>query len=276
MGAPDRVKRSNGENPHKLSGKPRQKGSSRGSGKGRSGSQDWIWGTHAALAALGNAQRTVHEVLITPAAAARTTLPQGISAKTVEPSELDRLFGDSAHQGLAIRASAPRDVRVEDMAEPAEGLIVVLDQVTDPHNVGAIFRLCAAFGARGLIMQDRKAPPLSGATAKVAVGNVETVPHALVSNIANTLLDLRERGWIVTGLAGETDMDIAQAVTLPKNASVAANVIVMGAEGPGLRPRVRDCCDHLARIPMPGGAESLNVSTAAAVAMYETIRGSGS
>jgi len=165
MGASDRTKRSSGENPHKSGGKPRQKGGSRGSGKGRSGSQDWIWGTHAALAAISNPDRTIHEVLITPAAAARTTLPKGVSAKTVEPSELDRLFGDSAHQGLAVRASAPRDVRVEDMAKPAQGLIVVLDQVTDPHNVGAIFRLCAAFAlwrdgqSRGRQCRNRTARP---------------------------------------------------------------------------------------------------------------------
>lgn len=232
-----------------------------------------IWGTHAALAALRNPDRTVKEVMITPAAARRLTLPRGVSAKEVEPAALDRLIGDAAHQGIAVRCGPAKDVSLDAMAEPASGLIIVLDQVTDPHNVGAIFRLCAAFGARGLIMQDRKAPPLFGATAKVAVGCVETVPHALVSNIANTLLDLRERGWIVTGLAGEGELEIAQALALPKNATEKANVIVMGAEGPGLRPRVRQCCDHLARIPMPGGAESLNVGTAAAIAAYEAVRG---
>ena len=250
------------------------KNRSRSPKSGKATSNDWIWGTHAALAALKNPSRTIHEVLVTPAASQRLNLPDGLNAQITDPSALDRKFNESAHQGLAVRASAPRDVSIEDLATPASGLIIVLDQVTDPHNVGAIFRLCAAFGARGLIMQDRKAPPLSGATAKVAVGCVETVAHALVSNIGNTLLSLRDMGWIVTGLAGESDMDIARAVALPKNADAPANVIVMGAEGPGLRPRVRDCCDHLARIPMPGGAESLNVSTAAAVAMYETIRGS--
>ncbi len=253
-------------------GKSRPKRPAKSKSGARGNSQDLIWGSHAALAALNNPGRHIKEVLITPAAARRLTLPAGVSALEVEPAELDRLIGDAAHQGIAVRANPPKDVRVEDIASPASGLIIVLDQVTDPHNVGAIFRLCAAFGARGLIMQDRKAPPLSGATAKVAVGCVETVPHALVSNIANTLLDLRERGWIVTGLAGEGALNITQALALPKNATEKANVIVMGAEGPGLRPRVRQCCDHLAHIPMPGGAESLNVSTAAAVAMYEAVR----
>lgn len=238
-------------------------------------SQDWIWGQHAVIAALSNRARTIHEIWMTEPAARRISLPPHLNAvvvRQVEPGELDHKFAGALHQGLAIRASAPPDSTIDAIAQPAKGLILVLDQITDPHNVGAMFRLCAAFGARGIIMQDRKAPPLSGATAKVAVGCVETVPYALVSNIGNTLNDLRQRGWLVTGLAGETDLPLERALILPKNASAPANVIVMGAEGPGLRPRVRDCCDQLARIPMPGGAESLNVSTAAAIAMYEASR----
>ena len=267
----NRADRGGGGN--KAAGNSRPRGPKGGKNSKKSGAQDLIWGSHAALAALSNPDRHIKEVFITPAASARLTLPAGISATTIEPSELDRIIGDAAHQGIAVRADPPKDVALDAIAMQASGLIVVLDQITDPHNVGAIFRLCAAFGARGLIMQDRKAPPMAGATAKVAVGCIETVPFALVSNIANTLLDLRERGWIVTGLAGEGELDIAQAVALPKNATAPANVIVMGAEGPGLRPRVRDCCDHLAKIHMPGGAESLNVSTAAAIAMYEAVRG---
>lgn len=255
-----------------------KKRSSQYSGRTTPG-QDWIWGNHAALAALENRARTIHEILITEQAARRIDIPafrRQIDVRSVSPQELDAKLGGVVHQGIALRAAPPPDSTLDAMAEPASGLILVLDQITDPHNVGAMFRLCAAFGARGVIMQDRKAPPLSGATAKVAVGCVESVPHALVSNIANTLLDLRDRGWIVTGLAGDADRDIARAVALPKNADAPANVIVMGAEGPGLRPRVRDCCDHLARIPMPGGAESLNVATAAAIALYEAVRESES
>ncbi len=284
MSSPPRNSRFSKKAPFKASGarKPPKGGKTapytaksrpRHTSKPRQISQDWVWGSHAALAALKNSARTVHEVLITEPAARRLTLPKGISVKTVSPQELDRKFGDNAvHQGIAVRASLPPDSTIEALAEPCEGLIVVLDQITDPHNVGAMLRLAAAFGARGIIMQDRKAPPMAGATAKVAVGCIETVPYALVSNIANTLLDLQDRGWMVTGLAGEGEMTISQATVLPKNAAKKANVIVMGAEGPGLRPRVRSCCHQLARIPMPGGAESLNVATAAAIALYEAVR----
>jgi 23S rRNA (guanosine2251-2'-O)-methyltransferase len=149
----------------------------------------------------------------------------------------------------------------------------VLDQITDPHNVGAMLRLCSAFGVRALVMQTRKAPPLSGALAKVAVGCLESVPVCLETNIANMLMNLQRIGWMVTGLAGETDMELKDAVS-----GGGKHVIVMGAEGPGLRERVRKTCDQLAKIPMmseavPGQAESLNVATAAAIALYEARRG---
>ena len=162
--------------------------------------------------------------------------------------------------------------------QEGDGLILVLDQITDPHNVGAMLRLCSAFGVRALVMQTRKAPPLSGALAKVAVGCLETIPVCLETNIANTLQNLQRLGWMVTGLAGETDLELKDAVSKDKNGGGGKHVIVMGAEGPGLRERVRKTCDQLAKIPMmsdpvAGQAESLNVATAAAIALYEARRG---
>ena len=232
-----------------------------------------IWGQHAVLAALANPARQIHKGWVSPAAKTRLKLSGESRLIETPPGEMDSILPDgAAHQGLALHCAPLPAANIEDILHPAEGLILVLDQITDPHNVGAMFRLASAFGARGIIMQDRKAPPLDGATAKVAVGNVETVPCATVTNIANTLLTLRDAGWLVTGLAGETKLTLQQALRLPKNATVHANVIVLGAEGPGLRKRVRECCDQLARIPMPGGAESLNVATAAAIAAYEAVR----
>ena len=248
-----------------------------GSGPGKpSGNQMWnqiIWGQHAGLAALENPKRIIHHIYASPKMAARLKLDAIASAKKaklsiLEPSDLDRLLPDgTAHQGLALACAHLPTTHLDEIASPAKGLIIVLDQITDPHNVGAMFRLARAFNAKAIIMQSRHAPPLFGATAKVAVGTLENVPAVMVTNIANTLLSLQETGWRVTGLAGEATLDLEMAFQRAE-----AEVVVMGAEGPGLRTRVRDCCDQLAKIPMPGGAESLNVSTAAAIALYEAVR----
>jgi len=236
-----------------------------------SSKENWIWGHHAVKAALENPRRTHQKLYITPKMQERL----GDSLKDykgelfkVHPSEIDGILSDGAvHQGAALKSAPLPEHDLDAIAEPVKGLIIVLDQITDPHNVGAMFRLAAAFGARAIIMQTRNAPPLAGAVTKVAVGTVETVPHVLVTNIANTLLELQKMNWRVTGLAGEASITLEQAFQRAE-----AEVIVMGAEGPGLRKRVRDCCDQLAKIPMPGGAESLNVSTAAGIALYEAAR----
>lgn len=239
----------------------------------RPSADKFIWGLHAVKAALINPKRQIHHLYMTENSAKRLDIcwneaPRKIPAKILTMSEIDALLPEGAsHQGAAVKCAPLPDSDMDEICLPAQGLIVVLDQITDPHNVGAMFRLAKAFGARGIVMQNRGAPPLMGATAKVAVGTLETVPHVLVTNIANTLLYLQKNGWRVTGLAGETELPLAQALQSPY-----AEVIVMGAEGPGLRPRVRKCCDQLARIPMPGGAESLNVATAAAIALYEATR----
>lgn len=264
----------------KGAGGKKQRGGSSGNknaSAGRAGT-GWIWGQHAVMAALTNSARKLTELRVTPSAAAKLNMDailgkNDVSVSSVTPAALDNFLPNgAAHQGFALQASPPPDCDIETLAAPAKGIILVLDKVTDPQNVGAMFRLASAFNARGIIMQDRSAPPMAGATTKVAVGAVESVPHALVTNIANTLDELKQRGWMVTGLAGEAELTITQAFALPKNATHKANVIVMGAEGPGLRPRVRSMCDQLAKIPMPGSAQSLNVSTAAAIAIYEASK----
>jgi 23S rRNA (guanosine2251-2'-O)-methyltransferase len=165
-----------------------------------------------------------------------------------------------------MRAAPPEPLSVEELGEPARGFILMLDQVTDPQNVGAIFRSAAAFGARGVIVQDRHAPALTGALAKAAAGAVDKIAHARAINLSRALEQLEALGWRAVGLAGEATQDL-EAVLDDR-----PTVIVMGSEGEGLRRLVREHCDALARIPMPGGFESLNVSAAAAVALYAAAR----
>ena len=254
----------------------RRAGSGKGPGKGKN-SDGWIWGRHAVTAALANPRRTLHELWLTEAAARKLGgrlggAPLPLPHRETDPRELDNILpGGTVHQGFALRA-APLEWPPLDALARDTDLVLVLDQVTDPHNVGAMLRLASAFGAGVLVMQSRHAPPLVGAAAKVAAGCLETVPTALVTNIANTLDALKSLGFQVTGLAGDTPLTLSQALRPGKIA------LVLGAEGPGLRPRVAKTCDQLARIPMQspgtsGTAESLNVATAAAIALYEARRG---
>lgn len=273
--AADAPKRAAGMRSHGATASPRSpRKRSQSKHEGGSG---WIYGTHACLAALSNPRRTIHEVLLTQSAANRLTLPTGAAMpQVVEPQYIDRkLPKGTVHQGIAVKAAPLEWPALEVIADeaPEDGLILVLDQITDPHNVGAMLRLASAFGVSALVMQTRKAPPLSGSLAKVAVGCLETIPVCLETNIANTLQNLQRIGWTVTGLAGETELDLSKALH-----SGTKQVIVMGAEGPGMRDRVRKTCDQLARIPMSsravaGEAESLNVATAAGIALYEARRG---
>jgi 23S rRNA (guanosine2251-2'-O)-methyltransferase len=272
----DSRKRAYGMRSHGAVARPKSpKSSSKRAGAGREGGSGWIWGAHACQAVLANPRRTIHEILLTEHSAMRYKLPhKAVPPKIVLPNVLDKAVPrEAVHQGIAIKAAPLEWPDLEVIAdEDGDGLILVLDQITDPHNVGAMLRLCSAFGVRALVMQTRKAPPLSGALAKVAVGCLETVPVCLVTNIANSLQNLQRIGWHVTGLAGETDIELSEALK-----GGGKQVIVMGAEGPGLRERVRKTCDQLAKIPMmseaaAGQAESLNVATAAAIALYEARR----
>jgi 23S rRNA (guanosine2251-2'-O)-methyltransferase len=253
-------------------------GPGRREGRPNPGGGDWLWGRHAVAAALANPVRApLKRLLATPDAlkalqadsAAREALAgSGVKPETADSGEIARLLPPgAAHQGLALSAAPLEPVALEDLAEPAAGVLVMLDQVTDPQNVGAVFRSAAAFGARGVILQDRHAPAFSGALAKAAAGAIEQVPAVRVVNLARALDQLVDAGWRTVGLAGEAQADLAAVL-----ADRAPTVLVLGSEGEGLRRLVGEHCDVLARIPMPGGFESLNVSAAAAVALYEAAR----
>ncbi len=227
----------------------------------------WLWGTHAVKAALDNPQRTIRELIATRNAA--RDLPAGADARIVDPAEIDALLPPGAvHQGLAARCAPLEPVPLADLLAPALGVLVLLDQVTDPQNVGAVLRSAAAFGARGIVLQDRKAPPFSGGCAKAAVGAAERVAHARVVNLSRALEQARDAGWRSIGLAGEAETAIEDALA---DAGPAV-ILALGAEDKGLRPSVRDACDALARIPIADAVESLNVSNAAALALYAAHR----
>jgi 23S rRNA (guanosine2251-2'-O)-methyltransferase len=172
----------------------------------------------------------------------------------------------AVHQGVALRPGPLPEVALEDFEAKPGAVLLVLDQVTDPQNVGAILRSAAAFGVAGVILQDRHAPKLSGALAKAAAGAVELTPVAHVVNLSRALDELTSAGWRAVGLAGEAERGFAEVL------DGAPTVLVLGSEGEGLRRLVAEHCDELAKIPMPGGFESLNVSAAAAIALYEASR----
>ncbi len=235
----------------------------------RETSHDWLWGRHAVEAALVNPARPQPKrvLAIEERARALQALAPGLAVQVVEPTAIAAMLPTgAAHQGQALETPELAGVDLDALAEPTDGLLLMLDQVTDPQNVGAIFRSAAAFGARGVILQDRRSPPLAGALAKAAAGAIERVPCARVVNLARALESLSDLGWRAVGLAGEAQADLAQVLD-PR-----PTVLVLGSEGEGLRRLVAEHCDGMARIPMPGGFESLNVASAAAVALYEASR----
>ena len=231
---------------------------------------DWIWGWHAVEAALGNPRRAAPVRLVATPDKARQIesrfgrLP---ALEVTEAHQIGLLLPQAAvHQGVALRPAPLEDADLADF-EPRPGAVVlVLDQVTDPQNVGAILRSAAAFGVVGMVLQDRHAPKLAGALAKAAAGAVEQVPVARVVNLSRALDELTSAGWRAVGMAGEAERLLHEVL------DGAPTVIVMGSEGEGLRRLVAEHCDELAKIAMPGGFESLNVSAAAAIALYEASR----
>lgn len=227
----------------------------------------WLWGAHPVLAALANPARKIERLIATRNAASR--LPEGVTVEVVEPDWLDRLLPPGAvHQGLALKAAPLEDVGLEEACFPPDGRpVLVLDQITDPHNVGAIFRSGAAFAARAVLLQDRKSPPLTGALAKAAVGAVDLVPHVRVVNVARAVEQLGEAGYCTVGLAGEAALPLSEAV-----ADSRPIALVIGAEDKGLRPLVAERCERLARISISPAMESLNASVAAAIVLYEIAR----
>lgn len=223
-----------------------------------------FWGKHAVAAALDNPTRKVTRAWATREAVGFMQFPREVQVTLADVSDLGRLVPpDAPHQGVVIEAEPLEDVWLDAVLDaPDRAVLLVLDQVTDPHNVGAILRSAAAFGAIGIVTQDRHSPPESGALAKAASGALERVPWVRVVNLARALDEIGEAGFWRIGLAGEAEMELKEALGPPRVA------LVLGAEGPGMRPNTREHCDALARLPISDSIESLNVSNAAAVALY--------
>ena len=237
----------------------------RGSGRATHGNVR-LWGRHAVEAALMNPRRQHRKLWATREGVASLDgeLPPDFPVEYADVADLARLVAHEApHQGLVLECEPLEDLHLDEVldADPARPL-VVLDQVTDPHNVGAILRSAAAFGAAALITQDRHSPPEGGALAKAASGALEIVPWVRVVNLARALEDMAEAGYWRIGLAGEADALFGEIVPAGPVA------LVLGAEGEGLRHNIAAHCDALARLPMSGAIESLNVSNAAAIALY--------
>ncbi|MGH6825613.1 23S rRNA (guanosine(2251)-2'-O)-methyltransferase RlmB [Methyloceanibacter sp.] len=223
-----------------------------------------LYGIHAVEAALANPNRTIFRLLATENAARRleTALKaRGVGPEDALPKQLDRLLGsDAVHQGVVLETEPLPTVELEDVRP--EGILLVLDQVTDPQNVGAVLRSAAAFGAAGVVMPERHTPPLTGALAKAASGALDLVPVILIGNLAQALQHLGEAGFLRAGLAEEGSEPLETAeLSLPL-------ALVLGAEGKGLRQLTREHCDRICRISTKGPLASLNVSNAAAIALH--------
>ncbi len=233
----------------------------------------WLFGLHAVRDALMNPAREKLRLVLTKNAADRlgdALAADGPAPEIVDPRKFDAhvpLGPDSVHQGAALEVKPLRWGGVEEIcaAGPGAALVVALDRVTDPHNVGAILRSAEVFGARAVIAPARHAAPETGALAKTASGALERQPYLRVGNLAEALERLKDMGYLLLGLDGEAEETLGAALAESGTRPVA---LVLGAEGPGLREKTRETCDRLVRIPHAGGFGSLNVSNAAAVALY--------
>lgn len=232
----------------------------------------WVYGWHAVEAALANEERSIRRILASEAAAPRVKLPQRTlpALETLQAREMDHILGaDAVHQGIAALVTPLPLVAVEDVMHLAapRGPIIILDQVSDPHNVGAILRSAAAFGAVALIYPKDHSAPESAVMAKAACGGLDIVPRIAVTNLATAMRDLKDAGWWIIGLEGEAKQSLAQIKPSQKL------VIVLGAEGKGMRRLTGELCDETARLPMDSRMESLNVSNAAAITLYHFYAG---
>lgn len=231
----------------------------------------WLFGLHAVRDALMNPRREKLRLVLTRNAADK--LADAIGAAGIEPEISDpRKFAapideGSVHQGAALEVKPLNWGKLADVAIGGVGapLVVLLDRVTDPHNVGAVLRSAEVFGARAVIAPRHHSAPETGALAKTASGALERQPYLRVTNLADAMVELKEMGFTLIGLDGDGDVTLAQAMASLGSRAVG---LVLGAEGPGLRDRTRDTCDVIARIPFAGGFGSLNVSNAAAVGLY--------
>lgn len=244
----------------------------------------WLFGHHAVAAAIANPQRRIHRLVQVgsageslagvnvPRPAAGATPPAPLPAwESIDREALDHILGrDAVHQGIAARVSPLPEHHIEEVGDLAgtrpTAVVLILDQVTDPHNVGAILRSAAAFGAIAVVLTERHAAPETGVLAKAASGALEHVPVIRVTNLVRAMEDLKQSGFWCVGLAAEAER------TLAENKLSGRVALCLGAEGPGLRRLTREHCDLLAKLPTEGPIDHLNVSNAAAVSLYELMR----
>lgn len=263
----------------RSSGKHRNKGQNHVVKPKGSKIQANLFGFHAVAEAWLNAERDIHALYITQnaldgfediLARAKKTGLNRPAPRIVDKGAIDNsLPKGTVHQGIALGCAPLPMMGLPDLliktASKDSALLVILDQVTDPHNVGAITRSACAFGADGVITQSRHTPELSGVLAKIACGALEHVPFAAETNLSRTIEELKDNHFIVLALDERGEMNIDAAAARHKGDKVA---LVMGAEGPGIRRLVKEKCDMLVRLPMDGAMPSINVSNAAAVALY--------
>src|SRR6266705_2752309 len=223
-----------------------------------------LYGWHTVAAALANPERQIRKLFLTENAARRLAdekIGTRVPAEIVRPNVIDHRLGpDAVHQGLLAEADPLPSPDIDALAQ--EGIVLVLDQITDPHNVGAILRSAAAFAVKAIVTTARHSPEATGVLAKSASGALELVPLVTVQNLARALGELNDRGFMTVGLDSEGSEDLG-AVALQQPLA-----LVLGAEGKGLRQLTRDTCSVVARLDMPGEIKSLNVSNAAVLALY--------
>ncbi|WBU64132.1 TrmH family RNA methyltransferase [Paracoccus aerodenitrificans] len=234
----------------------------------------WLFGLHAVRDALANPAREKLRLVVTQNALDRLGDVFGMEPEITDARVFDRVVGlppDSVHQGCALEVRPLSWGSLDEIAVTGAGrpIIVALDRVTDPHNVGAILRSAEVFGARAVIAPARHTAPETGALAKTASGALERQPYLRIGNLADALIQLKDVGYVVIGLAGEADSPLEDVLEQADNRPVC---IVLGAEGPGLREKTRETCDYLAQIAFAGQFGSLNVSNAAAISLYATAR----
>lgn len=230
----------------------------------------FLYGLHACKAALENPNRKIHRIFCSPNKSTLLSLfPPKVPVQNVSPQEFTQLLGkDAVHQGIALEVSSLEDMNIHELEydNSSQQTVMILDQVTDPHNVGAILRSCAAFGVKALIMQDRHSPPETGVLAKSASGALELVPIIKISNLSQAIKTLQGFGFWSVGFA---ESGTTPLFSVDLKGKVA---LVMGAEGDGMRRLTQENCDFTAYLPTSEAFSTLNVSNAAAIALYETFK----